>query len=331
MSVQDVLNAAQRLEGVAVRTPLLSSPAMDDVLGRRVLVKAENHQRTGSFKLRGAYNALAQMKQQTRESGVIGASSGNHARALALAADIFKVPATVVMPYDAPAVKRDAVESLGARIITYDRLRERRDAIVGECAHRRGLAIIPSADSRHVIAGAGTAAWEMLQDVPDLVAIVVPVGGGGLAAGTALAASAHNPGLLVIGAEPVVADDTRRSLLVGHPVTISAPVTIADGLGHTEPARIPWEINQRLLHNVVAVSETDIADAMASLWRHYRSVAEPSAATAFAGLMACVDWLPDGPVGVILSGGNVDWTTYTTLLTPALDRTENACATAVLR
>ncbi|MEU1628201.1 threonine/serine dehydratase [Streptomyces sp. NPDC020096] len=331
MSAQDVTNAARHLAGVVVRTPLLSSPAMDDVLGRRVLVKAENHQRTGSFKLRGAYNALAQLEEQARRRGVIGASSGNHAQALALAAHIFKVPATVVMPQDAPAVKRHAVESLGAQIVTYNRLGQRRDALVVERAHRSGLTIVPSADCRHVIAGAGTAAWEMLQDAPDLVAIVVPVGGGGLAAGTVLVASAHNPALLVVGVEPAVADDTRRSLRAGRRVTFPWPVTIADGLGHTEPARLPWEINRRLLHEVVAVSEDAIADAMAWLWRHYRSVAEPSAATAFAGLVACVDQLPDGPVGVILSGGNVDWLTYHALLTPALDRTENARAAAVLR
>lgn len=295
-----------------------------------MVVKAENNQRTGSCKLRGAYNAVALLEDEVRVRGVIGASSGNHGQALALAARLFEAPATVVMPEDAPVVKRQAVEELGATILTYDRFKNRRDAVVVEHARRHGMAIVPSANSRDVIAGAGTAALEMLQDRPDLVAIVVPVGGGGLAAGTALAAHAHNPSLWVVGVEPAVADDTRRSVLAGRPVTISPPVTIADGLGHTEPARMPWEINKRLLHDVLSVSEEAIADAMAWLWRHYRSVAEPSAAAGFAGLLACLDQLPRGPVGVICSGGNIGWTAYQALLTPALDRMENARA-AVLR
>ncbi|MER5972327.1 threonine/serine dehydratase [Streptomyces sp. NPDC002055] len=322
MQPDDVRLALAHLDGIAVRTPLLSSPTMDELLGRRVLVKAENLQRTGSFKFRGAYTALSTMGAHARLRGVIGASSGNHGQALALAATLFKTRATVVIPNDTPAVKRQAVQALGARVLTYDRHTGNRDALVAEHAHREGLTVVPSSDSRPVIAGAGTAAWEMLQDAPDLVTIVVPVGGGGLAAGTALAARAHHPRIRIVGAEPATADDTRRSLRRGQPVRISAPVTIADGLGHTTPSSLPWEINQRMLHDVVAVPDRAIAESMAHLWRHYRSVAEPSAATGFAGLLACVDRLPDGPVGVILSGGNVDWDTYNRLITLVLDRTE---------
>jgi len=327
MCPRDVLDASRRLGTVAVRTPLLSSPAVDALLGRTVLLKMENVQRTGSFKFRGAYHAVARIAPHVRPRGVIGASSGNHAQALALAAHLFRVPATVVMPADAPAVKRAAAESAGARVITYDRRTGRREAIVAALADEQGLMVVPSANSRDIIAGAGTAAWEMIHEAPDLVAVVVAVGGGGLAAGTALAARAHHRPPLVIGVEPTVADDTRRSLRAGRLVAITPPVTIADGLCHTEPAVIPWEINQRFLHEVVTVSEDAIAEAMAWLWRHFRTVAEPSGSTALAGLIACHSQLPPGPVGVILSGGNVDWTAYRALVTAALDRSEHARAT----
>ncbi|MFF3460702.1 threonine/serine dehydratase [Streptomyces sp. NPDC002730] len=326
LTSHDVQSAAQRLRRVAVRTPLLSSSTVDELLGRSVVIKAENVQRTGSFKMRGAYNAVASLPPQARAAGVIGASSGNHAQALALAAHLFEVPATVVIPVDAPAVKVQAIKALGAAITTYDRRTGCREAIVHQLAAERGLTIVPSANSPAVIAGAGTAAWEMLQDAPDLVAILVPVGGGGLAAGSALAAAGRHPRLQVIGVEPAVADDTRQSLHFGEPVTIPTPVTIADGLGHTTPPRLTFEINRALLADVVTVEETAIADAMAYLWRHYRAAAEPSGAVAFAGLLRVVERLPDGPVGVILSGGNVDWTSYKNLLDLAMERTESHAA-----
>ncbi|WP_189858423.1 threonine ammonia-lyase [Streptomyces poonensis] len=322
MTPTDVLHAVGRLRGVAARTPLLTSSPVDDLLGRKVWVKAETQQRTGSFKFRGAFNALATLDDRARAAGVIAASSGNHAQALALAARLHKAPATVVIPADAPAVKRQAIEALGERIITYNRRTDRRDALVEQIAHRDQLTIVPSANHREVIAGAGTVAWEMLQEVPDLVAILVPVGGGGLAAGTVLAAHSHNPGLQVIGVEPATADDTRRSLHAGRLVPIPPPVTIADGLGHTQPSRLPFEINKRLLADVVTVPEPAIADAMAYLWRYYRTAAEPSGAVALAGLLRARDRLPDGPVGVVVSGGNVDWSAYRTLLDTAMERVD---------
>ncbi|WP_319368249.1 threonine/serine dehydratase [Streptomyces scabiei] len=332
MASTDVLNAVQRLRGVTIRTPMLTSPAADADLGRQVWVKAENLQRTGSFKLRGAYNAVACLEQTQRGPGVIAASSGNHAQALALAAHLHQVPATVVIPADAPAAKKEAIDALGARSISYDRHRQRRDAIVHRIARRDGLAIVPSANDHAVIAGAGTVGWEMLQEVHDLAAILVPVGGGGLAAGVALAASGQR--VKVIGVEPDVADDTLRSLSAGHLCPIPPPKTVADGLGHTEPAALPFEINRRLLADVITVSEQAIGEAMAYLWRYYRSAAEPSGAVAFAGLLQAADRLPDGPVGVVLSGGNVDWPAYRSLLDIAWDRAEgesSAAATPVLR
>lgn len=322
ISIHDVLNAADRLRKVAIRTPMLTSAALNEQLGRPVWVKAENQQLTGSFKLRGAYNALATLDPQDRRRGVVGASSGNHATALARAAQLFQVSAVVVVPADLPEVKRRAITDLGARIVSYDRRSGRRDALVHQLAHENGLAIVPSANAEQVIAGAGTVGWEMLEEIPTLTALLVPVGGGGLAAGTAVAAAGHDPSLKVFGVEPAEADDTFRSLSVGQLISIPPPVTIADGLGHSEPARIPFEINQRLLADVVTVPEEAIAEAMAYLFRHFRLVAEPSGAVAFAGLLHARDRLPPGPVGVVVSGGNVDWHTYRAQLDHTMTRTE---------
>ncbi|WP_329894831.1 threonine ammonia-lyase [Streptomyces sp. SP17KL33] len=332
MASTEVQRAVQRLRGVVVRTPLLTSPAVDARLGRRVWVKAENLQRTGSFKLRGAYNAVVCLEESRRAAGVLAASSGNHGHALALAASLHQVQATVVIPADAPVAKRGAIEALGARIVCYDRRRQRRDEIVHRIAQRDGSAIVPSADDPMVVAGAGTVGWEMLQEVHELAAILVPVGGGGLAAGVALAASGQ--GVKVFGVEPEAADDTFQSLRAGHLVPIPSPVTVADGLGHTQPAGLPFEINRRLLCGVITVPEQAIGEAMAYLWRHYRSAAEPSGAVAFAGLLHAADRLPEGPVGVVLSGGNVDWPAYRRLLDIALERTEgnsDATPASVLR
>lgn len=331
MTSHDVLYAVERLRGIAVRTPLLTSSVVDSFLGRTVVVKAENQQRTGSFKLRGAYNAVAALGEADREAGVVAASSGNHAQALALAARLLKSTATVVIPADAPTAKVEAIQALGARIHTYDHTKERRDAIVHQLAYQSGLTIVPSSNDSLVIAGAGTVAWEMLQEAPNLSAIVVPVGGGGLLAGTALAAQAHNPRMQVIGVEPVTGNDVHRSLRAGRPVPIPAPATIADGLRHTEPAPRAFEIIRQLVTDVVTVPENEIADAMAFLWSHYRTAAEPSGAVALAGLLRAAHRLPDGPVGVVVSGGNVDWPAYRQLLDIAMERKGRAHAAPVLR
>jgi threonine dehydratase len=322
LTSDNVLMAMEVIRHAVVRTPMVTSADFDGLVGRRVWVKDESKQGTGSFKFRGAYYAVATATSAERSAGFISGSSGNHAQALALAAHLHNTSATVVIPSDAPAAKRSAIEAFGARIVTYDRRRDRRDALVQQIACRTGLTVVPSSNHRGVIAGAGTVAWEMLQEVNDLVALFVPVGGGGLAAGSALAAAAHNPRLRVIGVEPATANDTHRSLRNGRLTPIPPPDTIADGLRHTEPARIPFEINKRLLHSVVTVPEGAIVDAMAYLWRYYSTAAEPSGAVALAGLLQVADRLPDGPVGVVLSGGNVDWPSYRTLLDIAMERTE---------
>ncbi|MEW1551807.1 threonine ammonia-lyase [Streptomyces tsukubensis] len=334
LTYHDVLSAADRIHHLIAPTPLLTSAVVDELCGREVVVKAENLQLTGSFKARGALNAVAALSPAARGRGVIGASSGNHAQALGLAARHFGAPATVVIPDDAPRTKVQGVEALGARIVTYDRATGRRDEIVHRLAREEYLSVVPSADSHPVIAGAGTVAWEMLRERPDLTAILVPVGGGGLAAGTCLAAAHRAPAVRVIGVEPETADDTRRSLTSGRRVRIPPPVTIADGLGHTRPGDLTFEINQRHLTDIVTVPEELIAEAMAVLWRSYAAVAEPSGAVAFAGLLATADRLPPGPVGVILSGGNVDWPRYKNLLDTAMTRKDSlahAPAAALLR
>lgn len=330
LSIHHVLNAADTLREVASRTPMLTSGALNEQLGRRVWVKAENQQVTGSFKFRGAYNALAALAPQDRSRGVIGASSGNHATALARAAQLFEVPAVVVVPDDIPEVKRQAITNLGARVLSYDRRSGRRDAMVHQLAYENGLVIVPSANHERVIAGAGTVGWEMLEEIPTLTTLLVPVGGGGLAAGTAVAAAGHDPSVKVIGVEPASADDTLRSLSVGRLIPIPPPVTIADGLGHSEPARIPFEINRRLLADLVTVPEEAIAAAMAYLFRYFRLVVEPSGAVAFAGLLQSLDRLPSGPVGVVVSGGNVDWGIYRAQLDHAMTRMETPAHAAAL-
>jgi threonine dehydratase len=314
--------AAQILRGVAVRTPLLTAPAFDALIGRRVVVKAENQQRTGSYKLRGAYTAVANLSQPQRAVGVIAASTGNHGQALVHAARLHRTSATIVLPADASSVHHLAIEAIDSqtRLISYDRHTTRPDALAQEIAHRDRLTLVPSANHASVIAGAGTVALEMLEQTPDLAAILVPIGGGSLAAGTALAAQLLKSRVKVIGVEPATAADTHNSVRTGRRMQIPPPATIADGLRHTEPASIPFEIIKKHLSDIVLVPDKEVAEAMALLWSHYGTTAEPSGAVALAGLMRAADRLPSGPVGVIVSGRNVDWTTYRALMDPAVMR-----------
>lgn len=315
LSMGDIHDARRRLRGVAAATPLLSHPVLDEIAGRRVVCKAEVLQRTGSFKFRGAYNAVAALSPVERRRGVIGASSGNHAQALALAGRLLSVPVTVVVPYDAPQGKVDGARALGADIVAYDRQCDDRDATVARLAADRGFAVVPSANARTVMAGAGTVALELLRQAPATTAILVPVGGGGLAAGTAVAARHLRPRIRVVGVEPETAADTAASLRAGRIVTLHAvPDTVADGLRHTSPTALPWEINRKLLDRVVTVSDVHIVQAMALAFHCLKVVTEPSGAVALAAL-AELD-LPPGPVGVILSGGSVDLDDFHRLVAP---------------
>lgn len=293
---------------------MLSNPALDAVAGRVVLCKAEALQQAGSFKFRGAYNAVAALEAASRQRGVIGASSGNHAQALALAGRLLEVPVTVVVPGDAPPVKVRGAQLLGARVLTYDRRRQDRDQVTRAVAARHGYTVVPSADDPAVIAGAGTVTAELLEQAPNVAVIVVPVGGGGLAAGSAVAARTVNRDITVIGVEPRAGADTAASLRAGQLVTLpTVPQTIADGLRHTCPAPLPWEINKLLLDDVITVTDEEIVVAMRWAFEHLKIVVEPSGAVALAAVVRAE--LPPGPLGVVLSGGSVDYSTFRTLLT----------------
>ncbi|MCY0930984.1 threonine/serine dehydratase [Streptomyces sp. H27-H1] len=307
--------AARTLQGIAVRTPAITSRALDAEAGFPVLCKAENLQHTGSFKFRGAYNHTANLPAGQRVRGIIGASSGNHAQALALTAHILGIPATVVIPDDAPRAKVQGSRALGARIIRHQRTGQDRDALVARLAELHGLAIVPSANSADVMAGAGTAALELLTDHPHITTLLVPVGGGGLAAGTAVIAKHLNPRIQVIGVEPWSATDTLQSLRTGTRVTLpAAPRTIADGLGHTTPAELPFAINTRLLDDIVTVTDHDITTAMAYAFRHLKVVVEPSGACALAALLARRITHTGGTIGVMISGGGVDLAGFLTTI-----------------
>jgi threo-3-hydroxy-L-aspartate ammonia-lyase len=304
---EDVRAAAARLDGVARRTPVLRSRSLDALAGAEVFLKAECFQRTGSFKFRGAYNALAAMDPTRRARGVVTGSSGNHAAALALAARLFGVEATVVMPHDAPAAKRAATVAYGATVVPYDRYAEDRDERVAELVARHGLEGVPAFDDERVMAGQGTLALELFEEVPDLDVLVVCVGGGGLIAGCATVAADRPRPVEVIGVEPQAGDDHRRSMAAGRRVVLDAvPRSIADGQLVTAPRELTFAVNRHLVHHFVTVADTDIVAAMVVLFERLKVVAEPSGASALAAVLNGTVRRPGLRVGVTLSGGNID-------------------------
>ncbi|MFI9081386.1 threo-3-hydroxy-L-aspartate ammonia-lyase [Streptomyces sioyaensis] len=305
VTFDDVRDAARRLAGVAHRTPVLRSRTLDALVGAEIHLKCENFQRVGAFKFRGAYNALSRLSAQQLARGVAAYSSGNHAQAVALAARELGSRAVIVMPEDAPASKVAATAGYGAEIVRYDRYTGDRNAVCRQLAEERGLTLIPPYDHPHVIAGQGTAALELIEETGPLDALLAPVGGGGLMAGSALAATALAPGIRMIGVEPAAGDDTRRSLAAGHPVTLPVPRTIADGQAVESPGELTFSVNRRLLDSVVLVSDDEIRAAMKLAFERLKIVTEPSGASALAALLAGrIDPLPPR-VGVIISGGNV--------------------------
>ncbi|MFE0387843.1 threo-3-hydroxy-L-aspartate ammonia-lyase [Streptomyces bungoensis] len=314
VSFDDVRAAAARLKGVAHRTPVLTSRTLDSLVGAEVFVKCENFQRVGAFKFRGAYNAVAQLTPAQLAKGVAAYSSGNHAQATALAARELGAGAVILMPADAPRSKREATAGYGAEIVTYDRYTEDRTALGEALAEDRGLALIPPYDHPHVIAGQGTAALELLEDTGDLDALLVPVGGGGLIAGSATAATALHPRIRVIGVEPEAGDDTRRSLEQGRRVTIPVPRTIADGQALDTPGALTFPVNQHLVDAVALVGDDEIVDAMRFAFERLKIVLEPSGASALAALMAGRIDNPPRRIGVIASGGNIDSERFAALL-----------------
>jgi len=296
ISLQDVERAARRLEGVANRTPVLTSRTLDERAGAAVFLKAESLQRAGAFKFRGAYNAISQLE----ESGVAAFSSGNHAQAVALAARLLGKQATILMPLDAPPAKVEATRGYGAEVVTYDRYSEDREALGRALAEERGLPLVPPYDHPGVMAGQGTAALELLDEVGGLDLLIVPVGGGGLIAGCATAVDGR---ARVVGVEPDAGDDTRRSLAAGERVEIEVPRTIADGLQATAPGRLTFGVNRERVDGIVTVSDEEIVEAMAFLFDRMKLVTEPSGAVGVAALLA--GRVAGRRIGVIVSGGNV--------------------------
>jgi threo-3-hydroxy-L-aspartate ammonia-lyase len=306
ISLDDVRTAARRIEGVAHRTPVLTSRALDEATGATVFLKAENLQRVGAFKFRGAYNAVASLTDDERSRGVATVSSGNHAQALALAAQLRGARAVILMPEDAPAGKVAATAGYGAEVIRFDRYGQDREALLAALVAERGLVPIHPYDDERVMAGQGTVALELIEDAGPLDVLLVCVGGGGLIAGCATAAKALLDGVRVVGVEPEAGDDTRRSLAAGERVRIDVPRTIADGQQLPVPGELTFRVIRSRVDAVALASDPEIVAAMRFLFERLKTVAEPSGACAVAALLAGrVGDVRGARVGVTITGGNV--------------------------
>lgn len=300
-----IVDAAERLRGVAHRTPVLTSRTANEWAGAALYFKCENFQRMGAFKFRGAYNAIAQLDDAQRRAGVAAYSSGNHAQAIALAARLLGVKAAIVMPADAPSSKLVATRGYGGEVILYDRRSQDREALTRELASQRGLTLIPPFDHPHVIAGQGTAAKELIEDVGRLDYLVVCLGGGGLLAGCVLSAAALNPRCRLIGVEPAAGNDGQQSLARGAIVTIAVPDTIADGAQTTHLGEYTFPIIRRSVEAIVTVTDAQLVETMRFFAQRMKMVVEPTGCLAAAAVLhgaAAVH----GRVGVLVSGGNVD-------------------------
>jgi threonine dehydratase len=306
ITVDDIRDASQKIRGTAKRTPVLTSRSLNDRLGAETYVKAEGYQRTGSFKFRGAFNRASRLSPDELRRGVLTFSSGNHAAALARVASILGTRAVIVMPYDAPESKRAATESYGAQIVGYDRYTQSREEIASAIAEKEGMTIIPPFDDPHIIAGQGTVAAELFEDADHLDVLLVPVGGGGLIAGCGTLAKAINPRIHLVGVEPELGDDTKRSLAAGSRVRIDIPKTIADGLQASTPGELTFEINKENVDEIALVSDREIVDAMRFLFQVMKVVAEPSGAISLAAALSGKLDVSTKRVGVVISGGNVD-------------------------
>jgi threo-3-hydroxy-L-aspartate ammonia-lyase len=306
IDLDDVRRAAARLDGVAHRTPVVTSRTLDERTGARVRCKPENLQRAGAFKFRGAYNTVASLSEQERARGVVTASSGNHAQALALSAALHGIQATILMPEDAPASKAAATQEYGARILRFDRYSGERDALLAELAEREGLTVVHPYDDERIMAGQGTATLELVADGGELDLLLVPVGGGGLIAGSATAATGLCPSCEVVGVEPESGDDTARSLAAGQRIRVPVGRTIADGQQIDIPGERTFAVVRERVAAIVTVSDAEIVAAMRFAFERLKLVLEPSGATALAALLAGKVAASGRRTGVIFSGGNVD-------------------------
>ncbi|HEX3098395.1 MAG TPA: threo-3-hydroxy-L-aspartate ammonia-lyase [Usitatibacter sp.] len=303
----DIEAAAARLAGVAHRTPVATSRQFDALAGCRAFFKCENLQRMGAFKFRGAYNALAKLGPDARRRGVVAFSSGNHAQAVALAGRHLGVPATIVMPADAPAVKVAATREYGAEVVFYDRAAgQSREAVAERVSKEKGATVIPPFDHPDVIAGQGTAAKELIEDAGPLDFLFVCCGGAGLLSGCAVAASHLSPATRVIGVEPAAGDDAARSFRTRTLQRVENPVTIADGARTQSMGAVTFPLVLRHVHDIITVTDEELVHAMRFLWERMKLVVEPTGALATAGVMSGAIDVRDRRVGIILSGGNVD-------------------------
>jgi threo-3-hydroxy-L-aspartate ammonia-lyase len=310
----DVVAAAQRLEGYAHKTPVLTSRFADEILGAKVFFKAENLQRMGAFKFRGGFNSLAKFSAEQKTKGVVAFSSGNHAQAIALSARILGMPAVIVMPKDAPAAKIAATKGYGAEVVLFDRYTEDREVIGKNLAMSRGLTLIPPFDHADVISGQGTAAKELIEEVGALDCFFVCLGGGGLMAGCSLAFEALNPGCKIYGVEPAAGNDVQQSFRSGTPVKIDVPKTIADGAQTQLVGKLTFPIIQRCATDILTATDEQLVDCMHFFAERMKMIVEPTGALGFAAARFAGIDLRGKRVGVLISGGNVDIPTFNTLL-----------------
>ncbi|WP_438765631.1 threo-3-hydroxy-L-aspartate ammonia-lyase [Kushneria sp. TE3] len=312
----DVVAAAGRIEGHAHRTPVMTSRTLDEAMGAQVFFKCENFQRMGAFKFRGAFNALARFSPEQKQAGVVAFSSGNHAQAIALSARIQDIPATIVMPEDAPAAKVAATKGYGADVVMYDRYTEDREQIGRDLAEKHGLTLIPPYDHPDVISGQGTAARELFEEVGALDALFVCLGGGGLLSGSALAARALSPECKIYGVEPEAGNDGQQSFRSGEIVHIDTPRTIADGAQTQHLGQLTFPIIQRDVDDILTASDAELIECMSFLAERMKLVVEPTGCLGFAAARQMKDALKGKRIGVIISGGNVDMARFASLLAP---------------
>lgn len=317
LAFSDIQDAAARIRGIAHRTPVLTSRTLDTMLGMQVHMKAENLQRMGAFKFRGGYNSVNVLSEAQRERGVVAFSSGNHAQAVALAAQLHGCRATIVMPHDAPALKLAATRGYGAEVVIYDRYREDRAAIAKALVEERGASLIPPFDHLPVMAGQGTAALELIEEVGALDALIVCAGGGGFLSGCTVAAKHLVPGIEVYGAEPARGNDMQQSLRRGEIVSIDVPRTICDGQQTQSVGLQPWEVIRRHVTDVLDVPDPVVVEAMRFAFERMKIVLEPSGACALAALMQHRERFAGRRVGVTLSGGNIGVERFVALITKA--------------
>jgi len=302
----DVVQAASRIAGVANRTPVLTSRTVDEAFGAQVFFKCENMQRMGAFKFRGAYNALMKFSPEQRRAGVVAFSSGNHAQAIALSAQLLGIPATIVMPQDAPAAKVAATRGYGGNVVTYDRYTEDREAIGRDLAHKHGLTLIPPYDHPDVIAGQGTAAKELFEEVGALDAFFVCLGGGGLLSGSALSTRALSPSCRLYGVEPEAGNDGQQSFRTGAIVHIDTPQTIADGAQTQHLGNLTFPIIRRDVDDILTASDDELVQCMRFFAERMKIVVEPTGCLGFAAARRMRGELRGKKVGILVSGGNVD-------------------------